>query len=240
MSDPDDESTSIISPWFNPEFREACRDYAWLINRDYPERGVLKLVGDRYRLVRDQRTILYRGICHSGRSAVRKGLLVTQLYGVSLTIDGYNVLFSLLNYRLGRATFIATDNILRDAGSLHGRLRSEDTFAECLTLLLDFIQSSGVARADIYLDSPVSHSERHAAEINRMLEARQLEGECRVVSSADYALKNSRGTVLATSDSGIIDKAMQGITDLPRMILESRYSSEIVKMEDLTRLPGTQ
>ena len=46
----------------NEFFMNACKDYAYLINRNYPERGTLKLVGDRYRLTRDQRTILYRGI----------------------------------------------------------------------------------------------------------------------------------------------------------------------------------
>jgi hypothetical protein len=43
------------------EFTSACRDYFYLIDKNYPERGSLKIVGDRYRLSGDQRTILYRG-----------------------------------------------------------------------------------------------------------------------------------------------------------------------------------
>jgi hypothetical protein len=45
----------------NESFLPACRGYAYLVNRNYPERGAVKMVGDRYRLTGDQRTVLYRG-----------------------------------------------------------------------------------------------------------------------------------------------------------------------------------
>jgi hypothetical protein len=223
--------------WESSAFRQACNDYAFLINRDYPERGVLKLTGDRYRLTRDQRTILYRGICNVRVAEARKRLLVNETTGKSLTIDGYNVLFSLLNYRLGRATFIATDNLLRDAGSLHGRLRSEEPFSVCVAMLLDYLQETGPSRADMYLDAPVSHSERHAAAIRLMMQERGLEGSCTVIRSADYALRNSHDTVLATSDTGIIDRAGLPVTDLPRQILALRYGAEPFRLSELLLSP---
>jgi len=218
---------------------EACRDYAYMVNRLYPERGAIKLVGDRYRLTRDQRTVLYRGISSREKSELRKSRLVQEIKGLTLAVDGYNVLFSLLNYRLGRFTFIANDNFLRDAGSLHGRLRDEKTFQDCLSQLIDFLVSRQPARVDVFLDSPVSHSERHAQMIREMLASYCLLGECQVLHSADFALKHFRHDVLATSDTVIIERAERPVADLPRMILEKYYNADLIRITDLLRLPGT-
>jgi hypothetical protein len=57
---PDQKYGSLMSD----AFINACHDYYYLLNRHFPERGVLKLVGDRYRLDGDQRTVLYRGYCY--------------------------------------------------------------------------------------------------------------------------------------------------------------------------------
>ncbi len=218
---------------------EACRDYAWLMNRHYPERGAIKLVGDRYRLTRDQRTVLYRGISSGERSTIRKSWLVQETKGLALAVDGYNVLFSLLNYRLGRFTFIATDNLLRDAGSLHGRLRDQNTFRECVALLMDFLVTLQPASVDIFLDSPVSHSEKHAQVVRDMLEQCHLAGNCQVIRSADFALKHMPYDVLATSDTAIIEKAARPVIDLPRMILEKHYQADLIRIGDLIQLSGT-
>jgi len=218
---------------------EACRDYAYMVNRLYPERGAIKLVGDRYRLTRDQRTVLYRGISSREKSELRKSRLVQEIKGLTLAVDGYNVLFSLLNYRLGRFTFIANDNFLRDAGSLHGRLRDEKTFHDCLSQLMDFLVSRQPARVDVFLDSPVSHSEWHAQMIREMLASYRLQGECQVLHSADFALKHYRYDVLATSDTVIIERAERPVADIPRMILEKHYNANLIRISDLLRLPGT-
>ena len=65
------------STWINEDFKLACRDYFYLVDHHFPERGVLKLVGDRYRLDGDQRTVLYRGISSRKRSDMRHNLLVS-------------------------------------------------------------------------------------------------------------------------------------------------------------------
>ena len=91
--------------WINEDFKLACRDYFYLVDRHFPERGVLKLVGDRYRLRGDQRTVLYRGISSRMRSEIRTDIAGCGCFRENLIIDGYNILFTLLNYRLGKITF---------------------------------------------------------------------------------------------------------------------------------------
>jgi hypothetical protein len=223
----------------NEQFMNACRDYSYLVNRYYPERGTIKMVGDRYRLTRDQRTVLYRGITANEKSQMRKSMLVGNIRNRTLAVDGYNVLFTLLNYRLGRFTFIATDNVLRDAGSLHGKLRDESTFLACVLLMTDFLTLMQPASVDIFLDSPVSHSEKHAQAIREILNKCSFPGTCQVIRSADFALKHFPYEVLATSDTVIMEKASRPVVDLPRMILEKQYQADFINISDLLLLPGS-
>ncbi|MBN2875464.1 MAG: DUF434 domain-containing protein, partial [Spirochaetales bacterium] len=41
---------------------EAIRDYRSLLDRGYPAQATIKLVGDRYRLPREGRVVLFRGV----------------------------------------------------------------------------------------------------------------------------------------------------------------------------------
>jgi len=46
----------------NDEFIKAARDFAYLMNQQYPRKAIQKLVGDRYLLNTYQRILLSRGI----------------------------------------------------------------------------------------------------------------------------------------------------------------------------------
>jgi hypothetical protein len=219
--------------WVTENLKVAARDYFYLIDRRFPERGVLKLVGDRYRLSGDERTVLYRGIASSARAVVRKNLLTKKIDGKNLVIDGYNVLFSLLNFRMGKIMFIGTDGILRDAGALHGKLKDEKIFKECVDLMIKYLLILKPALTGIYLDSPVSHSAGHSEYINETMKSVRISGECYVIRSADWALKHSTDCVIATSDTAIIEKAGLPVADLPRLILEHNYNAEFVELSDL-------
>jgi hypothetical protein len=222
------------------DFINGCRDYYYLVNRNYPERGVLKLTGDRYRLTGDQRTVIYRGISSQNRSVYRNSLLISEVKGEVLVIDGYNVLFSLLNYRLGRVTFISTDNILRDAGSLHGKLRNERAFLGCVDLLMEYLIAKQPGMTIIYLDSPVSHSERHAFLMNEIMQEKSIAGHCSVIRSADWALKHHSEGVIATSDTGIIEKVSRPVVDLPRQIIESNYLPHFIRLRQIIDESGAK
>ncbi len=219
------------------EFMHACRDYFYLLERSYPERGVLKLVGDRYKLSHDQRTVLYRGISSSGRSEARRLRLVMPEEGAHLIIDGYNVLFTVLNYRLGRMVFISTDGMLRDAGSLHGRLRDDALFNQCVDELLLQVKLLNPAKVDLFLDEPVSASQKHHRLITEAMEKCGLKGTCYLVHSADREIKTLNSGILATSDTLLIEKTAMPVTDLPRFILENKYGALV---KDISKLVETE
>ncbi len=215
------------------DFYNGIKDYHYLMNRSYPEKGSLKLVGDRYRLNRDQRTILYRGISSEKKAVKREERLITDIPGKYLVIDGYNVLFTLLNYRLGRLIFISNDNIVRDVGRAHGKLHNEDTFLECLDLLVDYLSVKKPDFIHVFIDSPVSHSAKHSRLINKRINTYNLQGICEVVRSPDTDIQKFKDGVLATSDTLIIDKTQNKITDIPRQILNLKFQAEFL---DLNRL----
>ena len=96
----------------------AAREYLWMLTRGYPQKGSLKLVGDKFMLSRDMRQILYRGICSEERAAERIGKIGSIRKGDLVLVDTYNVLFTINNYLLGKPLFISNDGMLRDAGEM--------------------------------------------------------------------------------------------------------------------------
>jgi hypothetical protein len=230
----------ILKEIVTGDFKLACRDYFYLLTQGYPERGSLKIVGDRYRLSRDQRSVLYRGISSEKKSGIRNARLVPISNNMHLVIDGYNVLFTVLNYRLGRAIFISTDGIVRDAGSLHGKLRDEDIFHECIDDLFTTIVPLHPSRVDIFLDSPVSASQRHHQELQKRLGDFNLIGECRLVHSADQEIKSFNTGVLVSSDTALIEKTTVPVTDLARSVLEKKFGAEFYTLQEFLDAMGNE
>jgi len=214
------------------DFQKGLADYFYLINKNYPEKGALKLVGDRYKLSKEFRTILYRGVSSNENSKKRAERLIERP-GDVLVIDGYNVLFTLLNYRLGRFVFICTDSICRDAGSLFGKIKEEKFFHECLILLTDYLGKLRDVLLEMYLDSPVSMSQKHKDEVEELFAKNNINGKVHLVPSADIALLENQEGTLATSDSAIIDHSSNPILDIPRYIIEKKYKTELYKLKDM-------
>ena len=211
---------------FSDDFVPAARDYRFLIDKGYPVDASIKLVGDRYRLDKAARTILFRGILPGALSAANEARIVTELpQGTRIAVDGYNILFTVTNYLRGHPLFISTDGLLRDAGGAHGRIADSDQFFAAAGELCETLAALGVASATIYLDAPISRSADHAAAIRENLLSRSLAGEAILVPSADGFIVRWEGEAVATSDSGIVPKARAQVFDLARRILENRYGA---------------
>ncbi|MGD2035160.1 MAG: DUF434 domain-containing protein [Bacteroidales bacterium] len=207
-------------------FEKGLLDYFYLIDRDYPEKGALKLVGDRHRISKELRIILYRGVSSRQNSVRRARRLVKKPSG-RLIIDGYNILLTLLNYRLGHFVFISTDSICRDAGSLFGKIKKDNFFSDCLTLLMEYLNAYRQVEFDIYLDSPVPSSKKHKKKLSEIIATQKLPGNVHAVDSADLSIKDHHEGTIATSDSAIIDQTLNPVLDIPRQIIESKYNTRL-------------
>jgi hypothetical protein len=217
----------------NELFRHAVADYYYLMNNNYPEKGSLKLVGDRYKLSGDQRTILYRGISAEINAIKRSNKITTEIKGKTLTIDGYNVLFTIMNYLLGRFVFISNDRICRDAGSLHGKFREKKVFQDSINILTDFLSDKSPEKIIFFLDAPVSHSALHKNLLEEKFHQSGLHTDGNVVRSPDYEIKRVLKGIIATSDTAIINNSELPVIDLPHMILKEKFNAVLF---DLNRI----
>ncbi len=218
------------SSFNSPEFTDAFKDYYYLKNRKYPDKFALKAVGDRYKLTGTCRTLLYRGVFSESENKEHIGKLQHNCENTELYIDTYNVLFTLLNYKLGRLVFIGTDNFCRDTGSLFGKIRKEEYFTDAAKQLVNFIQSLAPLYAVFYLDSPVSFSKGHCCFINKQIDEHKISGEARLVKSADQELKKIKNGLVCTTDSAIIKSSDCLVTDLSNKVIHYYYKPDLLNL----------
>lgn len=213
------------------DFKEACIDYCYLQEKNYPQKAAIKLIGDRYRLNTAQRSILLRGIVRKNIAAQRKMKLVREedLGNNKLAIDTYNILITLCNYLQGKFTYIALDGLLRDSSEARGRLKSHEVTQQALTLLMRYLTTVTPVTSNFYLDSPISNSKQLANTIDDLLEHYKISGNTFVVKSPDYHLINSENTLCATSDSHIIDNK-KSIADLAHLILNKYFKPDFIDL----------
>lgn len=209
---------------FPEGFMSAASDYLWLLSRSYPQKAVLKLVGDKYMLPRDMRQILYRGVSAGSQARSRKNKIGKVQTGDRVLVDTYNVLFTVNNYLLGKPLFISNDGMLRDAGEMRGRIANKPVFTRSVCLMLDVLQLWRGASFMLYLDEPVSFSGRLAIELSKDMVQMEIEGEALTARSADQKLLSEDSDAICTSDTAIIDRYEGKVIDLPRFLLEKYFS----------------
>jgi len=208
---------------FPQDFISAASEYSWLLSRSYPQKAVLKLVGDKYMLPGDMRQVLYRGVSADQAARSRKSKIGAVRAGDRVLVDAYNVLFTVNNYLLGKPLFISNDGILRDAGEMRGRITNKPVFTRSVCLMLDVLRLWNSATFILYLDEPVSFSGRLAIELSKDMVQMEIEGEALAVRSPDQKLLSENSDAICTSDSAIIDRYTGRVVDLPRYLLEKFF-----------------
>ena len=211
----------------NDNLLAAAREYLWMLTRGYPQKGSLKLVGDKFMLSRDMRQVLYRGVSSEKRAAERMKKIGSVREGDLVLVDTYNVLFTINNYLLGKPLFTSNDGMLRDAGEMRGRIINKPVFARTIGLLLDVLKEWAGTTFILYLDEPVSHSGRLSIKLSKDMVQMEIEGEALTVKSPDHMLKHEHSDAICTSDSAIIDHYPGRIIDVPRYLLEKFFQPEI-------------
>jgi hypothetical protein len=219
----------VSFPWTD-QIDAAAGEYCWMLDRDYPQKSSLKMVGDKFKLTRDMRQILYRGISARAAARRRNTMIGTVHSGDLVLIDGYNVLFTLSNYLLGRPVFISNDGLLRDAGEVRGRIQDKAVFNRAVELMLEAVSLWEGATFRVYLDEPVSFSGRLSIVLSKEMALMGIEGDARTVPSPDHVLKNEPSDLICTSDTAILDHYQGRIADLPRHILDKHYQPDFPRL----------
>jgi len=219
---------------FSDNFKQAAKDYLWLLNKGYPQKKVLSLVGDRYRLLKTERSILYRGIAPDSEASARYSRLhsITETSEREIYIDGLNVLITLVAYLEGKAVFLCNDGWLRDASEIHSGKIHDTTMTKAAELLLNYEVLPNFDKAILFIDKK-AESGQQAKEILKNRTVNQLEIES--PASADHSLSKIECGLIATSDSQLITKSACNVVDLAKEILDKNYQPDFPDLMSLFR-----
>jgi hypothetical protein len=226
---------TVNSALLTDVFKTAAADYVSWLEKKYPQKTILKLVGDRYSLNSIQRSVLYRGITTKENSTKRKSRLIHEhdIVKKVLHIDAFNVLITIVSYINGQTVFISTDGLLRDCTEAHGRSVKPEILDKVLDLIMQYIASIPVAEAIFYVDEPVNQSADIFNRIQTMLQNHSISGKALILQSPDILIKNLNHGICASSDSVIIDKSVIPIFDLPYHCISHHYNPKFIDLNFL-------
>ncbi|UCB44967.1 MAG: DUF434 domain-containing protein [Spirochaetota bacterium] len=223
----------------NTNFRDSINDLIWFLDRGYPKKPAVAIVGNKYKLNHQERMILYRGVFETESSSDRKKKLIDphKAPPQKLLIDGNNVIITISSYLKGLPVFRALDGYVRDVSEVFGRFKIERETRRVIELVADFINNLGeIEYVCIYLDKPVFEGmdiRTFQSYIVDKTKESQQSVVVRVVESVDNEIKQESATDSAavTSDTEIIDKVVS-VIDMPDQIITKVFQGEILDLKD--------
>jgi len=210
--------------------QKAAEDFRYLLNKGYPRKAALELVGNRYGLTSDDRHLLHRGVFSNSDSKSRQKKIIS-IKGVQnqdLAIDGHNVLITIEAGLSGRTLILGDDGLLRDISGLSGSFRKTETTEKAIQFIIHAIKKIKPCHTLFLFDAPISMSGKLAQDVRNHLKRENLPGDAMAVKVPEKILIGFQG-VIATSDTAIIDQSKKGL-DLAGYILKQR-----TKLESLIR-----
>ena len=221
---------------YSENFLIALNDYEAFLSKNYPQKAILKLVGDRYKLTGTERTMLYRGTASKENAERRfyKLVSVANLKGEILHIDALNQLLTISAYLLGSPVFLCKDGFLRDASELHGKaieaLLPIRAF-EIVMAYLSKIENSGMT---FYFDIQVDGCKEYCDKLIQKIPDFIIQPEIILSKKVDNDLICLQEGIISTSDSAIIDKSQLSVFDLARNTLEYHFWPEFFDLKRIT------
>lgn len=216
-------------------FEYAVRDYYDMLNKKYPQKAILKLVGDRYKLSRTERSMLYRGVSAKEGNKFRSEKLIPEelVKDHDLFVDGLNQILTVAAYLNGNVVFISSDGFLRDASEIHGKIFRSALLSRTVKLICEYCRTLHLKQLIFYVDEQVNGAER----IKNLLlkKTHELKINFKIVMSyrVDKELKSLTNGIIATSDSQVIQKSISNIFDLALQTLKFHFNPEIIDLNTL-------
>ena len=169
-----------------------------------------------------------RSACSDQQLASRsqRCVLLEDLVGQSIAIDGYNVLITVEAAMSGGVIFKGRDGCFRDLASVHGTYRKVTETIPAVELIGDFLGEVGAGKALWLLDSPVSNSGRLKTLIGELARKNNWNWEIKLSLSPDAELKKT-DQIVASSDSVVLDSCKRW-TNLAAEIITQKLPSTTV------------
>lgn len=204
-----------------PLLKAAVQDYSLLLSKGYPEKGSLKLVGDRFSLTKRQRTAVMRCACSNEQldSRNRRRVGFEQITDNEVIIDGYNTLITVESALAGAVIFKSRDKTYKDLASIHGTYRKIEETVPAAELIGDFLEEKGIERTTWLLDKPVSNSGRLKKILLELAEQKNWNWRLELEYNPDEILKEGNLPVIS-SDSAVLDKCKTWVNLGEQLITE--------------------
>ncbi len=204
------EDVGLFSEDHLDALRAAASDLCWLFDRGYASASSLKLVGDRYRLVKRQRIAVARCVCSREAEQNRVGKQVgpEAMRGGEIWIDGYNALTTIEAALSGGVILKCRDGCFRDMASMHGSYRQVAETTKAINLLGGVLADCGVSRCRWLLDRPVSNSGRLKSTLVHAAAISGWRWEVALTNQPDRELSETPH-VIVTADSAILDRCQR-------------------------------
>jgi len=212
------------------ELQEAAEDFRYLLNRGYPRKAALELVGNRYGLTSDERHLLHRGIFSDADSKSRRKskIPIGKVRNRDLAIDGYNILITIETGLSDRPLILGDDGFIRDISGLSGNFKKTEKTEEAFQLILDIVKRVKPLKTLFLFDSPISMSGELAQEVRSLLKKESLLGDAKAVKVPEKILIGYPG-VIATSDTAIIDQSKEVVDLAGDIIVQKIRSKSIIR-----------
>ena len=210
------------------ELQKPAEDFRYLLNREYPRKAALELVGNRYCLTFDQRHLLHRGIFSDvdSESRRKRKIPIERIRNKDFAIDGYNVIITIEAGLSGRPLILGDDGFIRDISGLSGNFKKTERTEEALQLILGALKKVKPRQTFFLFDAPISMSGKLAQEVRDFLKKENLPGDARAAKVPEKILIGFPG-VIATSDTAIIDQSKQ-VVDLAGSVIKKIIKPELL------------
>ncbi len=226
---PNDARLFDAKQW--PKLSEAVIDLSWLFSRGYSDKATLKLVGDKYRLTERQRKAVWRCSCSDQAIERRKKqeVLVGDLVGKTICIDGYNLLINIESALSGGLIFEGKDTSYRDLASVHGTYRRVEETIPAIHLIAKSLEKLQLGKVNWYFDTPVGNSGKLKVMMYELIVQHQWNWDVELAHNPDQVLIDS-GEIVVSSDSMVMDESYRW-TNIGRYIVD-----EMVEGAQMVRL----
>ena len=207
------------------DLQQAAKDFRHLLDRGYPRKASLELVGNRYNLNFDERHLLHRGVFSDADSEARRTKIISveAVRNKDLAIDGHNVLITVEAGLSGRPLILADDGFVRDISGLSGSFKKTEMTEKAIRLIVTFLKKWKPRHALFLFDAPISKSGILALEVRTLLKKEGLPGDALAMKVPENTLIGFQG-IIATSDTAVIDRSKR-VIDLAGHIIRTKIGS---------------
>ena len=229
---PEDERN--FSPEAIEKMRTASRHISWLLDEGYDLKQSTVFVGNHFLLSERQRLAIMRSVTSRNQllERKRKQILLEELAGKEVWIDGFNTIITLEVLLSDSLLFLCMDDAIRDLAALRGTYRIIPETGEAVRMILDVLQEASVRKVNILLDGPVSNSGRLKTLIAETAEGNyEFDLDIQICRDVDRVLYLKEYVI--TSDSVILDHCVSWVNLTAECVKrKGKYGIQVWYYED--------